>query len=131
MILKHDFVELERVENRYYLTLNCRYPHELCLYLNKRSVKRLASFFISLGKGKKKATLRLIVRSNELSFPLVIKVRYEDDMPKLCFKYRYYNYSFDSISESYNYYYLFDKKSFERFGKELLEFDKTNKALLI
>lgn len=126
-----EYVSVERVGNATYINLSCRYPQELCLFLDGRSVKRLASFFISLGKGRKKARLNLTVRAEELSFPLCVTAHYRDDAPVVCFKYSYYNQGFNSVSDSFTCYDTFGKAALLRFGEELLAFDKTNKALLI
>lgn len=126
-----DFVSVERVGDATYINLSCRYPQELCLFLDRQSIKRLASFFISIGKGKKKARLKLAVRAEKLSFPLLVIAYYRDDTPIVCFKYSYYNQGFYSVSDSFTCYDAFGKAALLRFGEELLTFDKTNKALLI
>ena len=126
-----EFVSLERVGDKTYFNMSCAYPHEICLFMDEKSIKRIASLFISLGKGKRKARLKLKVRSEDLCFPLTVTADHDNGKHYLRFEYAYYNSEFDSVSESYTDYCLFSKEALWRFGKELSEFDRTNKALLI
>ena len=132
MLRYAEFVQFERVEDRIYVNMSCRYPHEICVYLKERSIKRLAKMFMALSKGKRKCKWKVRARSKELTFPFVVTAHYNkgNDKPCIFFKYKFYDYSFESVSEAFTRYDDFSKEALERFANELLAFESTNKATL-